>query len=142
MAIDWRALARDRRLWAVGGIGGAAGLYVAYRRRGGAGSPASGMNQAAALGAGGPYATMQPSVYDSSLQDIYEGFNQTALDLQRQITELQGQMDRPAPPSSTTPPPPTRWPRPRPTPRPAPHPTPRPRPRRPAPPAPPRRRRP
>lgn len=119
MAIDWKALGRDKRLWAVAGVGGAAGVGVAvYRRRHGPASPATGTDQAALSSA--PYASMQPSVYDSSLQDIYEGFNQTSLDLQRQITDIQAQLDQTTPPSSTPAPTPTPKPAPKPLPKPTP----------------------
>lgn len=106
MAIDWKALARDRRMWAVAGVGGAAGVGVAvYRRRHGPATPATGTDQAALSSA--PYASMQPSVYDSSLQDIYEGFNQTALDLQRQISDIDSQLGQTSPTGPTSPPPPS-----------------------------------
>lgn len=94
-----RQLLRDRRAWAVAGLGGALGVGVAlYRRRSGSSSAAGATSTA-------PYASMSPSVYDSSLQDIWEGFNQVALDQQRQISELQDQLGRPTPPTPSTPPP-------------------------------------
>jgi len=101
MALDWRKLLRDKRAWAVGGIGGAIGIGLYLRSRSSQpASPTTGLN----TGEAGPAVSMAPSVYDSSLQDIAEGFQQTALDLQTQIAEIQAQLDAGTPASPTTPP--------------------------------------
>jgi len=100
MGFDWRKLLRDRRAWAVAGIGGVVGVVLYLRARGGQPStPSTGLN----TGEVGPYTSMAPSVYDSSLQDIWEGFNQVAADQQAQISEIQAQLDTDTPPSTTTP---------------------------------------
>jgi hypothetical protein len=105
VAVDWRGLFKDKRAWLVAGVGGVGGLYFAARARRQSGTPTGApLND----GAVGPYASMQPSVYDSSLSDIWEGFNQTALDLQQQINEISDQLGTKTPAPTT----PSKGPRP------------------------------
>lgn len=102
MAINWKALARNKRVWAVAGIGGAAGLGVAVARRKKATSPA---DMPVDQLTGGPYVPNAPGVFDSSLQDLYEGFNATAADLQQQVNDISDQLGQRTPTSPSTPPP-------------------------------------
>src|SRR6266487_2975463 len=103
MAIDFKKLVKDKKLLAVAGVGGALGLGIAYARRKGGGSASPADQPVSTVTA--PYVPLTPATYDSSLSDIYEGFNQTALDLQNQINAIGDQLDQNAPPTSTTPPP-------------------------------------
>ncbi len=101
MPFDLKKLVRDKRAWAVAGIGGAAGLGLAMRAKKGGSTPTG---AAGLYDPNAPFVTGQPSVYDSSLQDLWEGFQQTAGDLQQQINEIGDQVTNPTtPPSATTP---------------------------------------
>ena len=93
MRFDWRKLVRDKRAWAVAAIGGVLGLAAAAKAKKQGSSAGGGVDPAA-----GPYVGMQGGTYDRSLQDIWEGFNQTAYDLQEQITGIQTQLDADTPP--------------------------------------------
>jgi hypothetical protein len=95
--VDWKALLRDKRAWAVAGIGGALGIGLATKSKKNP-STAGVINDGTA-----PAVGMGASTYDSSLGDIWEGFNQVAYDLQQQINEIGDQLNGDTPPTPTNP---------------------------------------
>jgi len=101
MPNDFKKLIKDKRLLAVAGVGGALGVGVAVARKKGAGVANPADLPVSSVTA--PYVPLTPATYDSSLSDIYEGFNQTALDLQNQINAIGDQLDQTTPPTATTP---------------------------------------
>lgn len=79
--IDWKRLAKDKRLWAVAGIGGAAGLFV-FIRRGGGDGPAGAAGAGEPGQQGGSYVQGAGNTTDTDIAGYLSQFSQSNLDAQ------------------------------------------------------------
>ena len=99
MAIDWKALTKDKKVLAAAGVGGGLGLYVYVKRKrqagaGGATTADTGQPVAGAVG-------------DSGAVDAYNNLQSELENLQGQITALYGGAPLPTAQQAVAPPTPT-----------------------------------
>jgi len=104
MAIDLKALVKDKKVLAVAGAGAALGAFSLYKKRSGAaGGTAS--NSAATTTSGTGYTPGSLGSYDSSATDAYNNI-QTSVDnqlgtFQNQLTQIQDQLSKVSTPVAT-----------------------------------------